>query len=126
VRQAPPEDVLAFLRANPDITLNLLSRIYRGTDGILQRILHLMGGDALSRLQFELLNSAYRFGETLTDGTVRLVMTEGDLAKRSGLARETVSRNLQDMKNRGIVTVTQGNIILKDVHWLEGQVDTGV
>lgn len=47
VRQAPAQDVLEFVKSNPDVMLNLLSRkLYRGTDGLIGRIVQLMSGSA--------------------------------------------------------------------------------
>src|SRR6266498_3242632 len=91
---APAADAVQFLKDNPDVTFDLLARVYRGVDGVLRRMAHLMGGDAKSRLLFELLNTAYRFGEQQKDGSVYIPLKEIDLARQSGLARETVNRNM--------------------------------
>lgn len=118
-RIAPAADAVQFLKDNPHITFDLLGRVYRGVDGILRRMAHLMGGDAKSRLLFELLNAAYRFGEQHEDGTIFVVLTESDLAKHSGLARETVSRCIQDLKVAGLVNVSHSGITVKDLRRLE-------
>lgn len=80
---------------------------------------HLMGGDAKSRLLFELLNATYRFGEQQEDGTIFVALKEGDLARHSGLARETVNRCMQDFKAAGAVSVTYSGITIKDICQLE-------
>lgn len=72
VRVAPAEAAVHFLQDNPDITLDLLKRVYKGTDGVLRRMAHLMGGDAKHRLLFEILNTAYRFGELQKDGSIHI------------------------------------------------------
>ena len=119
VRVAPALDAVRFLQDNPRVTYDLLSRVYRGVDGVLRRMAHLMGGDAKSRLLFELLNSVYRFGETQPDGSVFVALKEGDLAKHTGLARETINRNLQSLKTTGLVSVTHSGITIPDVAQLE-------
>lgn len=116
---APAADAVQFLKDNPDVTFDLLSRVYRGVDGVLRRMAHLMGGDAKSRLLFELLNTAYRFGEQQKDGSVFVALKEGDLARYSGLARETVNRCMQDLKTTGAVSVTHSGITIKDTRQLE-------
>lgn len=128
VKQAPPAEVVAFLKAEPDVAFDLLSRAFRGTEGVLKRMTFLMGGDARSRLQFELLNASYRFGTPLPDGKMRLDLTETDLAKRSGLARETVSRTLRGMKADGTIKVDQsaGGTLLLDLKQLENQSNMGL
>jgi CRP-like cAMP-binding protein len=116
---APAADAVQFLKDNPDVTFDLLSRVYRGADGVLRRMAHLMGGDSKTRLSFELLNAAYRFGEQRQDGSVLIGLSEGDLARHSGLARETISRLMQNLKATGLVEVDSHGIILKDTHELE-------
>lgn len=116
---SPAADAVQFLKDNPDVAFDLLSRVYRGVDGVLRRMAHLMGGDSKSRLLFELLNAAYRFGETQPDGTVFVNLKEGDLAKHSGLARETVNRVLQNFKTAGLVEIDHSGVTIKNLRELE-------
>jgi len=121
---APAADAVQFLKDNPDVTFDLLGRVYRGVDGVLRRMAHLMGGDAKSRLLFELLNATYRFGEQQEDGTIFVALKESDLARHSGLARETVNRCIQDLKAAGAVSVTHSGITIKDIRQLEAMLGT--
>lgn len=119
VHVAPAADAVQFLKDNPDILFDLLARVYRGVDGVLRRMAHLMGGDAKTRLLFELLNAAQRFGEPGQDGSVFIKLKEGELAMHSGLARETVSRIMQGLKSANLVEIESGTIVLKDTAKLE-------
>jgi CRP/FNR family transcriptional regulator len=111
-RIAPSKDVVAFLKKNPDVTFDLLSRVYRGTDGLLRRTAHLMGGSAKSRLIFELLNASARFGVPGNDASTFIPLTESDLAKRSGLSRETVSRTIRTLKTAGLVQLQARGVVI--------------
>ncbi len=126
VHAVPAAEAVQFLKDNPEILFDLLARVYRGVDGILRRMTHLMGGDAKTRLLFELLNSAYRFGEQQQDGSMLIRLSEGDLARHSGLARETVNRNIQTLKTAGLLTITHDGIAIKDTKTLEQLLGTGV
>ena len=126
VHLAPPEDVVRFLQDNPDVTFNLLSRVFRGADGLLRRMAHLMGGDAKTRLLFELLNAAGRFGRPQANGAIFIPLKEGELARHSGLARETVSRIIQNLKESGLVAVEKGGIAVPSVRELEAALGTDV
>lgn len=123
---APPDEVVQFVRDNPEIAFDLLKRVYRGTDGVLRRMTHLMGGDAMHRLLFEIINAAYRFGEVRSDGFMYLPLHESDIARRSGLARETVNRHLQTLKKSNLLAVAHGLVIIKDLKGLELLLDTTV
>lgn len=119
VREAPPQKVVEFLGNNPKVTFDLLGRVYHGTDGLLRRMAHLMGGNARSRLIFELLNAAYRFGSRESTGGNVVPLTEGDLAKRSGLSRETVNRTMHTLKGEGLVKSQRGSIAIISMTELE-------
>lgn len=121
VRIAPPEDVLKFIQDNPDVMLNLLSRLYKGVDGVLARTVHLMSGSAKSRIIYELIIECRRFGEKVKDGMYRLKISESDVAAHSGLARETVSREIKHLKERKLIEVVGGGIFINDMQKLEEQ-----
>lgn len=115
----PADDTLAFLQQNPDVTLDLLSRLYKGLEGVYGRLVHLMSGTARSRLLYEIIVECRRFGEKLGDGKIRLKSSEVDLAARSGLSRETVSREMHKLKDSKWVEVTKDGIVVCDVAQLK-------
>lgn len=121
VHKAPSESAVNFLRQNSDVTFDLLSRVYRGTDGLLRRMAHLMGGSARSRLLFELINTAMRFGVDQTDGGVFIPLSEGEIGKRSGLSRETINRTLREFKDSGAISVRPDGIVIANIAQLEQQ-----
>lgn len=119
IRQAPADEVLKFLKTNPDVMYDLLSRVYRGVDGLLSRMAFLMAGSARSRLIHELILECRRFGEPQTDGSVLLKINEKDLGARAGLSRETVNREAGKLKKEGLITIHRNDIRIKDVVSLE-------
>lgn len=119
MRKAPTEQVVALLHANPQVTFDLLSRVYRGTDGLLRRMAHLMGGKAKNRLLFELINAAHRHGTSTADGKILIPLSETDIAKRSGLSRETISRIIRTLREEHLVSVSPQGIAVHDIDRLE-------
>jgi CRP-like cAMP-binding protein len=109
---AQPPRVIEFLQNNPDILLNLLSRVYKGTDALLQRLVIASSGVASARLAFELLIEGYRFGTQQADEGLFIALKRGTLAARSGLARETVSRELHKFEHEGFIVLKKGGIEL--------------
>ena len=112
IRQAPPKDVELFLQNNPSVTYDLLQRVYHGTDGMIGRLALLLNGTASARLLHELHILGDRFGVRLPNGTLEIEITSAEIAQQTGLARETVSRELKLLKEQQIVTVSRGKIIL--------------
>ncbi len=115
IRQAPAADVVDFLENNPDVTFDLLARLYRGVDGLMSRMAHLMASSARGRLMFELLISCKRFGEQSQDGTYILEMNESDIGARAGLSRETVSREMKKLSNDSLIDFHAGKITIRDL-----------
>lgn len=121
VRVAPPEDVIAFIKQNPDVMFDLLARIYKGIDGLLERTVRLMSGSAKSRVMYELLVECRRFGEKIDVNVYKLKIHETELGAHAGLARETVSREIKRLKEHGLIEMKNGEIIVKDIAMLEEQ-----
>jgi len=120
VHKAPRERVLIFLKENPDVVFDLISRVYRGTDGLLLRMAYLMSGDAYERLITELLIQAKRFG-TKNVQDITLTLNEKDLANQAGLTRETVSRELKKLKEKNLAIYTKGIILIPRLEDLESE-----
>lgn len=121
VRRAPRSDVLAFVHENPDVVFDLLARMYRGLDGVLSRMAYLMSGNAYARLITELLITAKRFGIVENEG-IQFTITEKDLSASSGMTRETVSREMKKLKDKGLVTFQKNVLLLKSIEDLEKEV----
>ncbi len=115
----PVSAALSFIKENPDVQFDLLQRVYKGMDGLLGRVVHLMSGTAKSRLLYELIIECRRFGNNKPDGSCVLTTTELDFAARSGLSRETVSREMQKLKDVNLVEVVHGGVLIKNVQALE-------
>lgn len=111
IRQSSAKDLEAFLITHPEETYELLQRLYRGLDGLLGRIVMLLGSNANSRLLYELAVYGDRFGKNTAEGLV-LEVTENELAQQSGLARETISRELKQLKKAGVLSGSRGRIVL--------------
>ncbi len=110
IRKASAVDVIEFLKKNNDVMYDLLSRTYKGTDGLLSKISELMQGDITSRVLNELRICAARFGaeESEIGYVLKQKMTESDLSERTGLARETVSRSVKKLKNENKIDKYMG------------------
>lgn len=124
VRKAPNEEVVAFVRENKQVAFDLLSRVYRGLDGLIRRMAHLMGGSAKSRLLFELLIECKRFGQEKSDGSITVRVSETELASRTGMTRETVSRQIHDLKREGLVSVSRGTLTVFNVDKIQNILGT--
>ena len=123
---APADNVVAFLRANPDVMYDLLSRLYSGVEGIVRRMAHLMGGTARSRVLFELITECQRFGQRQDGDSYLLMIHEDELARRAGLSRETVNRELGKLKTAKFLTVSHKDLIVTSLNRLKAELGEGL
>lgn len=115
------DKIIKYLEKNPDILLNLLSRVYKGLDGVLLRMNYLMSGDAYSRLVAELVIEAKRFGEK-NNTHLKMRISENDLAIESGMTRETVSREIKKLKNKGLISIKDRELTIPSLTKLEQEI----
>ena len=109
VRRAPANDVLAWLKHEPDVMYDLLIRLQSGLYGLLRRLSQAMAGTAQEKIVFELLLNGERFGHVVDNGFV-LNLSVKELASRSGMARETASRELSHLKDQDLISIKGGTI----------------
>lgn len=123
--KAPKEKVVDFIKSNPEVLFDLLSRVYKGVDGILQRMTFFMSGSAYTRLITEIIIDAKRFGRKENNSYV-LNSTEKDIASQAGMSRETVSREMKLLKDKGLLTFSRNEIIIPNIYRLEEELSVGM
>lgn len=106
IHVAPPDEVFTFIDQNPDVLIDLTTRLYKGLKGMQGRMVHMMSGTAKTRVLYELMVEARRFGTVQDNASYQLAISETDLAARTGLSRETVSREAKKLKECGWLAVT--------------------
>lgn len=119
VHQVPAKEAVKFIKDNPDVMFDLLSRVYQGVDGLIGRAAQLMSGSARSRLIYELTTEALRFGTKQEDDSYILDSNEKELGARSGLSRETVSREIHKLKLENLITVDRRGVVVNSLKQLK-------
>ena len=118
LRKAPFDEVIEFIQANPDVLYDLLGRVYRGSDGLLRRMAHLMSSTAKSRVLYELIIECRRFGKETEHG-YGIDLNESDIGARAGLSRETVNREMSKLKVEGLIDISHKQIIVPSLEKIE-------
>lgn len=121
IRIAPKDEVIEFVKSNPDIILDLLKRVYKGTDGLLTRSAYLMTGNAHSRLITELIIESKRFGKK-NGNEIQINTSEKELASKTGLSRETISREIKKLKDKNLIYYEKKALTIQDLHKLEQEI----
>jgi CRP/FNR family cyclic AMP-dependent transcriptional regulator len=119
-RKAPAEDVVVFLKQNPDILFDLTSRFADAITGLLVRIEQLSSQNAYERVCSVLLYLAEKFGEL--DGNecvITIKLSHEDLAGWVGVVRETVSHQIERLTKDGIIASRNRQFIILDMDRLK-------
>ena len=117
---APKKDFKNFIKNNPDILFDLLKRIYLGLDGFFIRLETLLLGDAYLKVLAQLIIYSKRFGQKNQDKiTFDWQMTHHQLASQTGLARESVTRQIKKIQNKGIIGYSGKKLFIYDISKLE-------
>ena len=105
------EDFHAKLRQSPEVAISLLRELSRRAD---EKIGSLVLLDVNGRVAHLLL----RMAEDEEGDRITRKLTHHTIAQMIGSSRETVSRTMRNLVERGIITVTRKDITLKDRHSL--------
>lgn len=104
------DDFHAQLRSNPDLALALLREVSRRLRRANEQIARLVLLDVNGRVASLLLNLAdQEDGQRITRR-----LTHHTIAQMIGTSRETVSRTLRHLEQRGVISVTRKEILLRD------------
>ena len=114
VHRANANETVAFIKKDADVVFALLQSILMQRHESYQRIKTLMKGGAKKRILYELIT------ESLMNGSKRmkwhiLKITEGQMAARTGLSRETISREFHKLQAEGHIIVKYKTVVVRNV-----------
>ncbi len=119
VWRAPKDKFVDFIKANPDVLFELTSRILGRLDGLLQRMEHLVFGNAYEKVASILVICSERFGEKEKNRIViQVPLTHKDIANLAGVVRETASIELKKLERKGIIMHSGGSLIVRNMREL--------
>lgn len=114
---APKDDFEQFIKTEHDVAYDLLKRIYKGLEGYFMRMEFLLSGDAYARTITPILIHALRFGHDRN--SIEVYLTQNQIASQAGLTRETVTREVKKLQDRGIVGYKGKALVVYDLTRLE-------
>ena len=121
---APKRDFKMFLDKNPDVLFDLVKRIYQGFDGFFTQLEALLLGDAYLRVIAALTIYARRFGKTDQNKIIfDWSMTHRQIASQTGLARESVTREIKKLQEKGLIGYSGKKLFVNDLDKLEEEYD---
>lgn len=117
---APKKDFKKFVTNNPTVLFDLLKRIYQGFDGFFMILEVLLSGDAFYKTLTQLVIYARRFGQKNQNIiTFDWHLTHRQLASQTGLARESVTKEIKKLQDKGLIGYSGKKIFIYDLLKLE-------
>lgn len=117
---APREQFLKFIKSNSDVLFEITGKILTRLGGILNRMEHAIFGNAQTKVASIILICAERFGVKEGENiTIQLPLTHHDIANLLGMARETVSIEMEKLEKKQIIDHQGKSLIVKNIKKLE-------
>lgn len=115
----PKDKALQFLKKQPDALMDLTRRLLAGLDRLLGRVEYLVFGKAHTRVVSTLLFLARHFGKEKDSGVIiQPNFTHREMAAFAGVTRETVSREMDNLKKKKLISNYRRFIIIKNLRRL--------
>lgn len=122
VVKAPAKEVTEFIKSNPDVLFDLTTRFADAITGLMLRIEQLVSQGAYPKIVSLLLYLTDTFGEKIDEGTkIKLQFSHDDIAAWVGVARETVSRQIEKLQQKGLIKQEDRHIVITDLKKLQDE-----
>lgn len=122
VVKAPAKEVVTFVRNDPEVLFDLTTRFADAITGLMLRIEQLVSQGAYPKIVSLLLYLADTFGEKIDEGTkIKLQFSHDDIAAWVGVARETVSRQIEKLQQKGLIKQEDRHFVITDLKKLQDE-----
>jgi CRP-like cAMP-binding protein len=113
------EKVIPWLKQNPEVSLQLLTRLSQRLRRTNEAVGDLVFSDVPGRVAKALIDLGDRFGKITAEGLlVNHDLTQEELAQLVGASRETVNKALADFAGRGWLKLDGRSVLIIDVERL--------
>jgi CRP-like cAMP-binding protein len=114
--KAPKEDVLQFIKSEPEILTEFTTRMSVGFHGLLESLQYQFFGSVHNKIAWTLTLLAKRFGKKTTKGIeIVIPLSHQDVANLTGIARETASVELKKLFRQKIISYTYKHITIQSM-----------
>jgi CRP/FNR family cyclic AMP-dependent transcriptional regulator len=118
--RVPKEQLLAFLQLEPEVLFALTEEIITRLGGLMDRMEHLVFGNAYERTASILFIFAERFGQQEKDMIIiPMHLPHRTIASFVGLTRETVSVEMKRLEKKGLISKAGGFVCVKNLKRLQ-------
>jgi len=110
--------LLRLIGENPLVILQIVKELSKEINVLRERLIATCYSSVRDRLIHILLSLEMRHSYDEESGSLMVDLTQNELAELAGVARETVSRQLGQLKNKGFISFEDHRIVIRDVEGL--------
>jgi CRP-like cAMP-binding protein len=122
VYKIPKETMLSFFKENPDIAVVLNEQLKTYSAGLLNKLETRIFGKAINTVSLILIDLAKLSGNGQREKVIiNYWFTHQDIANISGLAREVVTRQMNMLTEKKLISYKNHFIVINDLHALESE-----
>ncbi len=114
------------LRTYPPVAAATLKRLTRLVRFLSDKVFEVCALPVRDRIYVELLNLARPHRQEDNTAVISPIPTHADIASRIGTHREAVTRVLNDLKHRGVISRQTGKLVIRDVNRLTSMVNAAL
>jgi CRP/FNR family transcriptional regulator, anaerobic regulatory protein len=119
---APASDVVTFVKKEPEVLFDLASRFSSALIGLSRRIEEMTTLDAYARVVSLFIYLAEKFGEQKEEGVhISLMLNHQDIASWIGVQRETASRQIERLQQKGLLLSKDRYFIISSLDQLKNE-----
>lgn len=114
------EEFVAFLKKDPEVLFTSIQEILARLGGLMDRMEHLVFGNAYERVASILLIFAERFGQKEDKSIlIPIPISHRSIASLVGMTRETVSVEMKRLEKKGLISSKGRFVYVKNIEQLQ-------
>ncbi|MDQ3098144.1 MAG: Crp/Fnr family transcriptional regulator [bacterium] len=118
--KAPEQQVIAYVKNDPELLYDLTTRFAAALNGLMLRIEQLVSQSAYAKIISLLLYFSQISGENRKNKIIiDLKYSHDDIGAWVGVARETVSRQMEKLEKKGLISQENHFIVIEDMEKLK-------
>lgn len=114
------DDVLYNIKNDTELMMKMLRQIYEVNSRMSFILVNMLGGSAYRKIIAVLYMLSLRFGELKN---VPFKITHAEIAALTGLSRETVTREMKNIKSDKLIDTQKNKIVILDLQKIKSQLE---
>ncbi|HEY5601438.1 MAG TPA: Crp/Fnr family transcriptional regulator [Patescibacteria group bacterium] len=124
VNRAPANQIIEFIKSEPEVLLELTRHFAQGLEGLTERIEELTLEKTSERIINLIIYLSNQYGSRVKNKIIILMpLTHKNISDWLGMTRETTSRELEKLKSKDLISYNNKTLIVKNINKLKKEAE---